>query len=334
MKFWLLSFLCSMILIFSSCNDSFSPSGPAVPKMVVYSVLTSNSDVQYVRVYRNYFPEGNNPLTNIVDHPVKDAVVTISDGATTHVFDGILVSRDDTSRYKEPIFTYVANGFRPKPGSVYTLNVASSTMGTVTATTRVPTSSTFTIDYFYFFENPYAYPRVIPQISFSLSSYTSAYRIKLFIEYEADTNAGREVLRREVPEVLKVVSCFFEVYDFIYPKITRRTNPANINLEFRGTQYFTFFAYRRSVELVNERNLNPSFRQVVFYNIQFDENWYRYYSTARTFQDRFTARLDEPDFSSLTNGVGLFASMTVDSAQHKLPAVIRYTGNSEPSPCF
>lgn len=300
--------------------------------MIVYSVLTTQSDIQYVRVYRNYFPEANNPQYNILDTPVVDAVVTISDGITTYSFHDTLVARDDTSRYKEPVFAYVANGFRAKPGSSYALNVTSPTSGNVTATTRVPTSSTFTIDYFYYFENPYAFPRVIPQVSFSLSSYTSAYMIKLFIEYEADTNTGREIFRREVPERLIVVSCFFEIYDFIYPKITRRTNTANANLEFRGTQYFIPFSYRRSVELVNERNLNPAFRKVVFYNIQFDENWYRYYSTARTFQDRFTARLDEPDFTTLTGGVGLFAAMTVDSAAHQLPQVILPPGTT-PSAC-
>lgn len=309
-------------MLFQSCDDSFSPSGPEVPRMIVYSVLTTQSDIQYVRVYRNYFPKDNNPQNIILDTPVKDAIVTISDGTTTFTFHDTLVARDDSSRYKEPVFAYVANGFRAKPGSVYTLDVTSPTSGHVTATTRVPTPSTFTIDYFYYFEKPYAFPRVIPQVSFSLSSYTSAYMIKLFIEYEADTNTGRDIFRREVPERLIVVSCFFEIYDYFYPKITRRTNTASANLEFRGTQHFNSFSYRRSVELVNERNLNPAFRKVVFYNTQFDENWYRYYSTARTFQDRFTARLDEPDFTTLTGGVGLFAAMTVDSAAHQLPPVI------------
>ena len=329
-----LTILLLSLTLFPSCDDSFSPSEPEIPKMVVYSVLTTEFDVQYVRVYRNYIPEDNNPQSNILDSPVKDATVTISDGITTYAFHDTLVARDDTSRYKEPIFAYVANGFRAKPGSLYTLNVTSPTNGHVTATTRVPTASVLTIPYFYQFDAPYNYPSLIPQVSFSLSSYTSAYKIKFYIEYEADTNTGREIFRREVPERLLVVSCFFEVYDYVYPKITRRTNPANINLEFRGTQYFNYFSYRRSVELVNERNLNPSFRKVVFYNTQFDENWYRYYTSARTFQDRFTVRLDEPDFTNLQNGVGLFASMAVDSLTHNLPAVILWPfGGTPPGPC-
>ncbi|MEX0736769.1 MAG: DUF4249 family protein [Bacteroidota bacterium] len=329
---WILLGLTS--LLFQSCDDSFSPSGPEIPRMVVYSVLTTEFDVQYVRVYRNYIPDENNPENNIADSPVKDALVTISDGTTTYAFHDTLVARDDTSRYKEPIFAYVANGFRAKPGSVYTLNVTSPTSGHVTATTRVPTASVLTIPYFYQLDAPYNYPSLIPQVSFSLSSYTSAYKVKFYIEYEADTNTGREIFRREVPERLLVVSCFFEIYDYVYPKITRRTNPANVNLEFRGTQYFNFFSYRRSVELVNERNLNPSFRKVVFYNTQFDENWYRYYISARSFQDRFSVRLDEPDFTNLQNGIGLFASMAVDSLHHNLPAVILWPfGGTPPGPC-
>ena len=322
------------LLLFPSCDDSFNPAAPEIPRMVVYSLLTTEFDVQYVRVYRNYIPEANNPQNNIADSPVKDATVTVSDGITTYTFHDTLVARDDTSRYKEPIFAYVASGFRAKPGSVYTLNVTSPTGGHVTSTTRVPTASMLTIPYFYQLDAPYNYPSLIPQVSFSLSSYTSAYKVKFYIEYEADTNTGREIFRREVPERLLVVSCFFEIYDYVYPKITRRTNPANVNLEFRGTQYFNFFSYRRSVELVNERNLNPSFRKVVFYNTQFDENWYRYYISARSFQDRFSVRLDEPDFTNLQNGIGLFASMAVDSLHHDLPAVILWPfGGTPPGPC-
>ncbi|MBI3110896.1 MAG: DUF4249 family protein [Ignavibacteriales bacterium] len=329
---WILLALTS--LLFQSCDDSFSPSGPEIPKMVVYSVLTTEFDMQYVRVYRNYIPEDNNPQSNILDSPVKDATVTISDGITTYAFHDTLVARDDTTRYKEPIFAYVANGFRAKPGSLYTLNVTSPTSGHVTSTTRVPTASVLTTPYFYQLEAPYNYPNLIPQVSFTLSSYTSAYKIKFYIEYEADTDTDREIFRREVPEVLKVISCFFETYDYVYPPITRRMNSANINLEFRGTQYFNYFSYRRSVELVNERNLNPSFRKVIFYNTQFDENWYRYYTSARTFQDRFTVRLDEPDFTNLQNGVGLFASTAVDSLTQNLPPTIYWPfPTTPPGPC-
>lgn len=334
--FQAVTFVVLSLLLFTSCDDSFSPAAPEIPRMVVYSLLTTQYDVQYVRVYQNYVPDGNNPVNNIVDTPVKDAVVTVTDGTITYTFHDTLVARDDTSRYKEPVFAYVANGFRAKPGATYTLNVTSPTLGHVSSTTRVPTASVLNIPYFYQFDAPYNYPNLIPQVSFTLSSYTSAYKVKFYIEYEADADGGRKVFRREVPEVLKVVSCFFEIYDYVYPPITRRTNPANINLEFRGTQYFNYFAYRRSVELVNERNLNPTFRKVIFYNTQFDENWYRYYTSSRMFSDRFSVRLDEPDYTNLKNGVGLFASMTVDSLTHTLPQVIMWPfppPSTPPGPC-
>lgn len=153
-------------MICSSCDDSFSPGGPEVRKMVVYSVLTSNSNVQYVRVYCNYFLEVSNPLNNIVDNPVKDATVTISNGLTTHIFRDTLVTP---------------------------------------------------IDYFYFFENPYTFPRVIPQVSFCPSR-----------------NTGREVFRREVPEILKVISCFFEIYDYIYQRLHGERIPQISTWNFVG----------------------------------------------------------------------------------------------------
>lgn len=297
--------------------------------MIVYSILDATSDVQFVRVYRNYYPADNNPANNTNERAVVDAIVSITDGVQTFTFGDTLVARDDTSRYNDKIFAYVSHGFRPTPGRTYSLTVQSSSLGTVTAKTTVPSAGFVWITYPSIFENP---KRIVdagvnPYVTFILSNFTSAYIVKFFVEYEADAENGRKVFQVQIPEQIKILSCLFEVYDFIYPKVVRKPPPPRPGSEQNGSHFFLRDAYQRSLELVVERNLNPSFRKAVFYVIQFDENWYRYYGTARTFRDRFTVRLDEPDFSNLQNGVGLFASFVVDSLSHPLPSFILGPGD-------
>lgn len=313
-----------MPLVFFACDDSFNPVREGESRMIVYSILDATSDVQFVRVYRNYYPADNNPANNTNDRAVVDAIVSITDGVQTFTFRDTLVARDDTSRYNDKIFAYVSHGFRPTPGRTYSLSVHSSSLGTVTAKTTVPTSGNVWIEYPDYFERPNRYVvfGVHPYITFILSNTTSAYVVKFFVEYEADTEMGRKLFQVQIPEQMKILNCLYEVYERTYPKVLRKPPPPRPGIEQNGNHHFLLEAYIRSLELIMERNLNPSFRQAVFYVVQFDESWYRYYGTARTFRDRFTVRLDEPDFSNLQNGVGLFASFVVDSLSHPLPSFI------------
>ena len=61
------------------------------------------------------------------------------------------------------------------------------------------------------------------------------------------------------------------------------------------------------------------FRTLVFRLLQLEENWYKYYSTVRQFQDPFSIRLDEPDFTNLSKGYGLLGGATMDSLIHVYP---------------
>jgi hypothetical protein len=66
------------------------------------------------------------------------------------------------------------------------------------------------------------------------------------------------------------------------------------------------------------------FNRIVFRFLQLDQNWYDYYNTVRKFQDIFSIRLDEPDFTNFSNGYGLFGASAVDSLQHFYPDEFPY----------
>lgn len=57
----------------------------------------------------------------------------------------------------------------------------------------------------------------------------------------------------------------------------------------------------------------------MFYWVQFDEPWYKYYASFNLTQDKFGLRADPPYFSNIENGSGLLGIMRVDSAVVALP---------------
>ena len=67
-----------------------------------------------------------------------------------------------------------------------------------------------------------------------------------------------------------------------------------------------------------------TFKRIVFRLMQMEENWNEYYNIVRLPQDLRTSRFDQPDFTNLSSGYGLFGACTVDSLVHEYPADFRY----------
>jgi hypothetical protein len=99
--------------------------------MVVYSILTTESDTQYVRVYSSYNPPDNDPAKNQDETSVQDAQVSITqEGGQTFSFQLKAIARSENSRYPSDIVVYCSYPFRAERGKTYTLTVSSASMGT------------------------------------------------------------------------------------------------------------------------------------------------------------------------------------------------------------
>jgi hypothetical protein len=84
--------------------------------------------------------------------------------------------------------------------------------------------------------------------------------------------------------------------------------------------------YVKTLERVGKLHAGAKliFNRIVFRFLQVDQHWYDYYGTVREIQDPFSIRLDEPDFTNLSNGYGLFGACAVDSIQHLYPDEFPY----------
>lgn len=306
----------TLCLLLSGCHHTFSPKGPVEEQLVVYSVLSTDSDIQFVRVYSNYDVSGFDPFGNTSDQAVVGAQVTVAGPSGTYVFRDTLLRRPDMSRYKSPIGAYVAR-WRPEPGQAYTLTVNATEAGSTSATVMMPQQS----------QTIYWYPGVgalddpdNQPLIFSFGSYTKfsrdtkAYTFQMAIEYLVQTSGGWRMQSIEVP-VWVLDSTFSNT---VYPSLY--TSYIYAGGYFNKSAYIT--TLHRVVAL--NRSTSLTFKRIVFRFLQVDQNWYDYYNTVRKFQDPYSIRLDQPDFTNLSRGYGLFGAFTVDSLVHDYPADFKY----------
>ena len=58
------------------CEEPFDPNAPFREELVIYSILSDISDVQYLRVYRTYDTPSFDPFEHLTDNGISGATVT------------------------------------------------------------------------------------------------------------------------------------------------------------------------------------------------------------------------------------------------------------------
>ncbi len=302
-------------LVFLSCNRPFNPKGPVEEQLVVYSVLSTDRDIQFVRVYTNYNVSGFDPFQNNSDMPVKNARVVITGPRGPYTLKDTLLARPDTNRYKSPIAAY-AGRWRAEPGQSYTLTVDAPGIGATSASVVTPglsqTKYWFSID---LLDDPDNYKGTSSVGAYTvLMQSTKAFSFQLVIEYLVLTSGEWKTESIEVP--VWASSNFAYVG---YPSVYKAS------YYYAGGGYSKDI-YVRTLQRVIKLHAGSKliFQRIVFRFLLLDQNWWNYYSTVRQIQDPYSIRLDEPDFTNLSNGYGLFGASAVDSVQHFFPDEFPY----------
>jgi hypothetical protein len=286
--------------------------------MVVYSILTTESDTQYVRVYSTYNPSGNDPSTNLDEIPVTDANVTISSDSTLYQFQKTVVQRVDRSRYTSDIVAYMSYPFTLARGKTYKLTVTSPTLGTATATTTVPDVARVSPINFFCLSDPYHAFAESYGVETYLSTQAKAFLARIYVEYLAPTPQGSQLRRRQIPIVMKPISLREGTWDYVYPGVRRR---ASSNADYRETQIYKTRGWVDMLEndIARFDGYGSLFLRAAFHVIQFDGPLYDNYGVANAFRDRYSVRLDEADYTNILGGAGVFGSLAVDSTVWVLP---------------
>ena len=305
-----LSFLQALLCL--SCNQPFSPKAPFDPQLVVYSVIYTDCSQQFVRVYSTYDVSGYDPYGNATDGAIVGATVFVTGSQGTFLFRDTLLQRPDTSRYKTPISAYVAD-WRPKPNQTYTLTVnagkAGSTQAIVTTPPLSSSQSWTPFDYVTLLD----YPDTASFISTLLTTVTATF-----------------VTSQSTKAISEQLYILYTVQNGDGPEEEREVQFFGPNLVFWNGGYIGVTCSRANVSsslhyLSNKYSGSKlTFKRIVFRVLQMEENWREYYSIVRLAQDSSTTRFDQPNFTNLSRGYGVFGACTVDSVVHEYPADFQF----------
>lgn len=309
MKHLRLSILALVLL--GGCDTSFNPEGAFLDRMVVYGVLTPVNQTHYVRLFSTYDPPGVDPLGNTSSNQITNAVVSLSFDTTTLVLRDTVVARDDPGRYTDSINAFIASPLSVSKGKTYSLTVNSPVYGVLSATTMVP-GSPIDVD----IDSESRFSLTTPNIGkadisifINPSSTTEGHAVRIFVEYELPVANPGTLFTEEIPlEITHYQNC--TSFESQYPRVRRR--------ELRGSRELWMFPlvnYRRALVkiLKTHESTTIDFKRVYVEIVQTDEHLYKYYSVVNGFQDQFSIRVDQPNYTNVQGGLGVFGSFVSDT---------------------
>lgn len=306
-------------MVGNSCEETVEFPGQFRPRLVLYCVLSTETDTQYVSLLSSVANQSENSS-------IPAANVDISDGTNLFSFHDTTIS--DLSG--DSVHVFVNDNFRPVAGAIYFLRVTANGFPTITSKTAIPTHAVLDIDYpeNAVIGNPWyggGYPE--PIVSFHPSGGASAYLTGLTLVYRDSLPGGTVEKRIPIPRQVEIIDCFFGKFKFRYTEIIS-LGSAGGDVAYRWEN----FAWRLNVDLARQ-SYNPAFERAVFTVTQFSNEWYKYYNSARIFQDRFSLRLDVPDYTNIEGGNGIFGSFVVDTVATSMPKTLSPPGLGNYNTC-
>ncbi len=309
---------CSLVLMtLLACDASFDPRGTLDKKIVVFSVLSTDRDMQFVRVQANYMPPSYNPLSQTVDLSIRDAAVTLNGPTRNYSFRDTTLGGIDTGRYHDPIHLYYFVHFTPQRGKPYQLNIVSPSFGQVSGSITMPDAPKITLaegtrD---IIDRPNKYAMGAPMIfSIQLSKYTKGIIARLVLYYDVMKSGEWMEEAVEIP-IASFDSSSYSMDQPVYPGMIVGSSTSGASVTYKN-------GYYRGT--LNKKNFQYRDTQVIFkwatlVVLQADHNLSDYYISTHASQDPFSIRLDEPLVSSVQAGLGLVGAYSLDSTVYLLP---------------
>ena len=301
---------------FLACNQPFDPRGPLESQFVVFSVLSTDRNVQFVRLERTYMPTGFDAQAYTSDNFVPNASVTIQDSSSKYILRDTTFARSDTSRYKFPLRAYFARPLAINYGVTYQLTVRSPQFDEASTSIVVPARPSLSMDALTSevlkFPSPHQDTALIA-FSIDLGAGAKGWIGRLYVCYKVLKEGGWVEERVEVPVYYIYPTVFNNV---AYGRLTQagyknRSAAVYLNIQYRKTL----------VQIGYEKypNSKITFTRAVFELVQVEQNLYNYYEVVHRYNDAYSARLDEPMYTNLIGGVGVVGAYTLDSLVQTLP---------------
>ncbi|MCU0454602.1 MAG: DUF4249 domain-containing protein [Bacteroidetes bacterium] len=309
------------IIVAAGCSEAFDPTVAGPRPFAVFAPLHAGSDTQVVRLTATLAPSDPSPVIA----PVSGAVVTVAGPGGPVVFQPVAVPGEPGTS-DSVIVEYRAAGFRPARGGAYTLQVQTPA-GTATAAIVVPSSigTPLAVRDPYVLSQPHSYPLETPiVVNVAVSNEALGFMVRLLIEYEVYRNGVWERELAEVPLAYTGIASG-DALEPILPTLVRRASSVSVGggLPPPEPVFFNNLAYEETISLIYARHGRPNvqMRRALFVLLQVDRHLFTYFAYANSFEDRFTIRLDQPDYSNVRGALGIFGGLASDTLAESITTI-------------
>jgi hypothetical protein len=304
--------ISSIVLI--SCEDQVNPKTDLKDITVLNCIIRGDTSVQTATLSHSYSVSGFDPYENKTDPCIKGADIKIYYNNSAYALKDTSITRVDTGRYNTPFNFYYSN------------NLAFINSGPISITAILPNrdilhASSFFIDpgdlYIeYKYTSPSGVQFYLPMNSQGDATYKFTWGFLHNVEYSENIYFSTEMIiyyyvlnNGQKVKYSKRVPLYYASTlgnKPIFPEIQK-----DINYVVYDTA-----AIRKSLDdisLNDPQKSNYIIEKAVLRILLLDENLAAYYSAQKTFLDEFSIRINQPDFTNITGGVGVFGVYTVKS---------------------
>jgi hypothetical protein len=291
--------LClSAMVINLSCDESFNPKAPFKEQYVLNSIIRGDSTIQTAVLSKTYDVSGFDPNSNNLDPSISGAQVFLKwHGILYQMRDSSFV-RTDTSKYKSPYKFYYTKAVKPAFNDSIEIIAIPAPGILLSSKTKVPYSVYLNSSRWIIKGD-----ELVVDINWISPDAGDYYLPRMKILYQK---------RNEIP----VVTHFYEVpleYSDLngveiakYPSIS----PA-MGIEFVRTVIDkAMLDISKGDDQSNYRFLNINFELLIL-----DQFLAGYISTTNGFLDNLSIRLDEPNYTNISGGLGIFGAYEYNTFQ-------------------
>ena len=329
-----------LALVSLQCEQPFDPMGPLDQQLVAFAVLSTDRDMQIVRVNAPSGQMNIDSAGHISENAVKDAVAIIVEPGY-YAFDqnhrgyyvlpreynlrDTILSGDDVGGQKFSFHVMAVRPFVPKYGTTYQVYVGSNSHGSASGSVEIPgrplllmATTTYNV-----LSTPFSHLPDAPIEYYVTPSGTSrGYIGRLYLDFDVLKGTDWVAERVELP-LSSPDTASYEIQNAVYPTIVSCKSTNQITVTYKNGFLQNII---KDITTVRYPSNRLAFKWVVFLLLQVDPNLYSYHAALQADRDPRSIRLDQPSYPKVNGGAyGMFGAYTLDSLVYVLPE--NFSGN-------
>jgi hypothetical protein len=279
-----------------TCDDSVNPNADFRERNILNGIINADTNDFVVTLSRSYEIDGLDPYENTTDPAIHGADVKVWFDDKVRLLVEDTVGRIDKSRYDSDVSFYFNDDVQPLPGSFIEIEALLQSGLLLKSRTQVPdtlkTSAFINSD------------KIVPATSYSdefFISWTNEsgifYHPRLFIRYYYNKSDSTILLKKQIP--------------FDYVSDGDSLKPVYANPSLKSSYSISMETLDRAMEDISGDDPEKGDYFIVRIELEvmiYNKELSTYYSSVSNFSSDFTILVNQPDYTNIEGGFGVFGA--------------------------